>query len=103
MCWAAPWPSRHGLARFGPGLPPPPWLRLALTLHPPQERAAQGWSYDHWLKLKTKDVMLGRVGHVREVANATLFFACDESSYCTGTHLYVDGGQVPCTTMPDAV
>jgi len=38
--------------------------------------------------------MMGRVGHVREIANATLFFACDESSYCTGTHLLVDGGQV---------
>jgi 3alpha(or 20beta)-hydroxysteroid dehydrogenase len=40
-----------------------------------------------------KDVIMGRVGHVREIANATLFFACDESSYCTGTHLMVDGGQ----------
>jgi hypothetical protein len=28
------------------------------------------------------DVILGRVGHVREVANATLF--ASESSYCTG-------------------
>ena len=60
---------------------------------------AHGWSYEEWQALKTKDVMLGRVGHVREVANATLFFACAESSYCTGTHLMVDGGQTPCTTM----
>ena len=43
--------------------------------------------------------MLQRVGSVREVANATLFFACDESSYCTGTELMVDGGQTPCTIM----
>jgi len=64
-----------------------------------EERAAHGWSYEEWQALKTKDVMLGRVGTVREVANATLFFASDESSYCTGTHLMVDGGQVPCTTM----
>jgi len=56
-------------------------------------------AYDEWEKLKTGDVMLGRVGHVREIANATLFFACSESSYCTGTHLMVDGGQVPCTVM----
>jgi NAD(P)-dependent dehydrogenase (short-subunit alcohol dehydrogenase family) len=64
-----------------------------------EERRAHGWTFDEWSKLKTQDVMLGRVGHVREIANATLFFACDESSYCTGTHLMVDGGQVPCTIM----
>jgi len=43
--------------------------------------------------------MLRRVGHVREVANATLFYACPESSYCTGGHLMVDGGQTACTVM----
>jgi NAD(P)-dependent dehydrogenase (short-subunit alcohol dehydrogenase family) len=64
-----------------------------------EERAAHGWSYAAWEALKTKDVMLGRVGHVREVANATLFFAGPEASYCTGTHLMVDGGQVPTTVM----
>jgi NAD(P)-dependent dehydrogenase (short-subunit alcohol dehydrogenase family) len=57
------------------------------------ERAEHGWTFEEWEKLKTKDVMMGRVGHVREIANATLFFACEESSYCTGTHLLVDGGQ----------
>jgi 3-hydroxybutyrate dehydrogenase len=48
---------------------------------------------------QVKDVMLGRVGHVREIANATLFFACEESSYCTAAHLMCDGGQTPCTVM----
>jgi len=66
-----------------------------------EERRAHGWTFDQWEKLKTKDVMMKRVGHVREIANATLFFACDESSYCTGTHLMVDGGQTPCTVMDD--
>lgn len=63
------------------------------------ERAEHGWSYDAWQALKVKDVMLGRVGTVREIANATLYFASDESSYCTATHLMVDGGQTPCTVM----
>ena len=35
----------------------------------------------------------------REIANATLFYACSESSYCTGGHLMVDGGQASCTVM----
>ena len=64
-----------------------------------EERASHGWTYDEWQALKIKDVMLQRVGTVREVANATLFFACDESSYCTGTELMVDGGQTPCIIM----
>ncbi len=64
-----------------------------------EERKAHGWTYEEWEALKIKDVMLGRVGNVREIANATLFFSCDESSYCTATHLMVDGGQTPCTVM----
>jgi NAD(P)-dependent dehydrogenase (short-subunit alcohol dehydrogenase family) len=64
-----------------------------------EERKAHGWSFEEWESLKTTDVILGRVGRVREVANATLFFASDESSYCTATHLMVDGGQTPCTVM----
>jgi len=66
-----------------------------------EERAAHGWTYEHWEGLKTKDVILRRVGTVREVANATLFFASDESSYCTGADLMVDGGQRACTIMVD--
>ena len=65
------------------------------------EREAHGWTYEQWEKLKTKDVILRRVGTTREVANATLYYACDESSYCTGGHLMVDGGQTSCTVMPD--
>ena len=65
------------------------------------ERKAHGWTFEEWQALKIKDVMLQRVGHVREIANATLFFASGESSYCTGTHLMVDGGQTSCTVMPE--
>jgi len=64
-----------------------------------KERKDHNWTYEEWEKLKVKDVMMKRIGWVREVANATLFFASDESSYCTATHLMVDGGQTPCTVM----
>jgi len=36
--------------------------------------------------------ILNRLGEPREVANAALFLASDESSFITATHLMVDGG-----------
>ncbi|MFE0507809.1 SDR family NAD(P)-dependent oxidoreductase [Peribacillus butanolivorans] len=35
---------------------------------------------------------VGRVGQPEDIANAALFLALDESSYITGTTLFVDGG-----------
>ena len=64
-----------------------------------REREEHGWTYDEWEALKTHDVMLGRVGTSTEVANAAVFFGSDESSYCTGTYLMVDGGAAACTVM----
>jgi 3-oxoacyl-[acyl-carrier protein] reductase len=37
---------------------------------------------------------LGRMGEVRDIANAYLFLASDEASFITGTVLRVDGGKV---------
>ncbi len=38
-------------------------------------------------------IPLGHVGRPEDVANAVLFLASDESSFVTGTELFVDGGQ----------
>jgi len=40
----------------------------------------------------TAAALLGRMGSADEIARATLFYACDDSSYCTGSSLLVDGG-----------
>ena len=44
-----------------------------------------------------RSVPLGRLGTPRDVANAALFLASDESEYITGTTILVDGGQ----TLPE--
>src|ERR1700738_2829532 len=44
------------------------------------------------LKMLSHSVPLGRLGTPDEIAKAVVFLACDDSSYITGTELFVDGG-----------
>jgi NAD(P)-dependent dehydrogenase (short-subunit alcohol dehydrogenase family) len=56
--------------------------RLGAT---PEENAAIGDS--------TKaQIPLGRYGHTKEIADAVVFFASDESGFALGTELILDGG-----------
>src|SRR5580704_5331207 len=44
------------------------------------------------LKMISNSVPLGRLGKPDEIAKAVLFLASDDSSFITGTELFVDGG-----------
>jgi len=44
------------------------------------------------LKMLSNSVPLGRLGTLNEIAKAVVFLASDDSSYITGTELFVDGG-----------
>jgi NAD(P)-dependent dehydrogenase (short-subunit alcohol dehydrogenase family) len=44
------------------------------------------------LKMLSTSVPLGRLGTPDEIAKAVVFLASDDSSYVTGTELFVDGG-----------
>jgi NAD(P)-dependent dehydrogenase (short-subunit alcohol dehydrogenase family) len=43
-------------------------------------------------KMISGSVPLGRFGTPDEIAKAVMFLASDDSSYVTGTELFVDGG-----------
>jgi NAD(P)-dependent dehydrogenase (short-subunit alcohol dehydrogenase family) len=46
-------------------------------------------------------IPMGRFGELHEVANAALFLASDESSWVTGTCLFVDGGITAAYVTPE--
>lgn len=45
-------------------------------------------------KQLSANVPLGRLGRPEEIANAVLFLASEQSSFMTGSEIYVDGGEV---------
>ena len=71
----------HGIRVNGIG-PGPIWTGMMRTL--------EGSSLD--TEALTRRVPLGRIGEPAEVAATAVFLASDESSYVTGTMIYVDGG-----------
>ena len=65
-----------------------------LTSATEREWIRMGITKEEWISRMAPLHMLNRVGDVREVANAILFLASDESSFITAADLLVDGGYV---------
>ncbi len=56
------------------------------------ELAASTGAGEQRLKMIAGNVPLGRLGKPEEIAKAVVFLASDDSSFVTGTELFVDGG-----------
>jgi NAD(P)-dependent dehydrogenase (short-subunit alcohol dehydrogenase family) len=57
-----------------------------------KELLASARAGEQRLKMISSSVPLGRLGTPNEIAKAVVFLASDDSSYITGTELFVDGG-----------
>jgi NAD(P)-dependent dehydrogenase (short-subunit alcohol dehydrogenase family) len=54
--------------------------------------ASAGSQVDQQRLKMINSIPLGRLGTPAEIAKAVMFLACDDSSFITGTELFVDGG-----------
>lgn len=68
-----------------PGVIPTPGYHTSLGMTKQQ--------LDDYIQSVTPAIPLGRTGTTDEIARAVAFLASDESSYITGSELFVDGGQ----------
>ena len=66
-----------------PGVIDTPMPAQSLKRYADPEAMKTFWKHRH---------PMGRIGKPEEVARAALFLACDDSSFVTGTLLFVDGG-----------
>jgi NAD(P)-dependent dehydrogenase (short-subunit alcohol dehydrogenase family) len=66
-----------------PGVIDTPMPAQSLKRYADPEAMKAFWKHRH---------PMGRIGKPEEVARAALFLACDDSSFVTGTLLFVDGG-----------
>jgi len=48
--------------------------------------------FEEAMKVFSRDIPLGRFGTPAEIAKGVVFLASDDSSYITGTELFIDGG-----------
>ena len=82
--WATDLKARRiRINAVSPGFTDTPGLRKLL--------ASTETGQEH-LKMISNTVPLGRIGTPDEIAKAVVFLASDDSSYVTGTELFVDGG-----------
>ena len=56
------------------------------------DRYKEQFGTEEALRKLARQVPIGRVGRAEEVAYAILYLASDESSFTTGSELFVDGG-----------
>lgn len=66
-----------------PGVIDTAMSRRSVQRYPDPEATRRRWAERHAMR---------RLGQAGEVARAALFLASDDSSFTTGSHLYVDGG-----------